>query len=333
MADYSKITSNYGKSLSALMRTMRIVGGNTEKTRWSWRAVNKFGGVQGNAKLLSLQTGATGTFITMPCHLYDLTSVNNANNGTPINPIVGNELRFSTELDNVTGTPVFASWNALNQVNATTNWTALTAPAGDSLSPNIASQLEGGTGFLDYVSVKMLLYGATAQPNKFLIELIQINKDDLVPIPDLGSSTAVGPTAQHTAFWQYMTKRFCYSPLETNNTNMRRYYKVLKSLTVEFDPKESSETASNRYKEVRMFLKLNRKLDYRWKETDVMAMSTTDVQVNLGVNQCYVHPRARIFLMIRALNPFQGPTATSTAANTPTYDLVLDKVHRNLNPF
>lgn len=335
MSDYSKVTCNYGRDLSALMRTMRIVGGNTEKTKWSFRALNKFGGTQGKASLKSIQTGLTGTAIYMPLHIYDLTCVNNSNSGTPIFPTIGNHLKFSTELDAIASTPVQAQWEAIYQDLGSSNgaWIANTGPSGDTVVPTaVTGQIEGGNAFLDYVSVKLLLYGATAQPNKFLIELIQITKDDLVPNPEAVQAAGV-PTQLHTAFWQYMSKRFCYNPIDTNNTNMRRYYKVLKSLTVEFDPKESSETSTNRYKEVRMFLKMNRKLDYRWKEDDLIAMSTGDTQKNLASNQCYVHPRARVFLMIRALNPFQGPSATSTAANTPTYDIVLDKVHRNLNPY
>lgn len=321
MSDYSKVAVTYGKPLSLLMKTMKLVSGATELTRWSWRNLNKFGGTQGAVKLQSIQPGLAGTIMYMPVHCYDLTSVLNNNDTTSTTPNVAYELRFSND----TAAHV-ASWGVFQNNNLTTTWTSIDAPT------TTPAKLEGGTAYLNTVDVKLLLYGATAQPNKFQIDLCQFDQDF---VPDTGGTVQVPVTstmtADHTAFWEYMTKRWCFNPIDTENTKFRKNWKILKSMVIEMDAKETTEGTQNRYKEVRMFYRMNRKLNYRWLENDTAALTNTDTQTNTAQNQCYVQQKARVYLMIRALNPVVFPSGVSTVSNTPSYDIVIEKTHLNLN--
>ena len=315
MADYSKVSVQYGKKLSTLMRTMRLVAGNTEKTRWAWRNYNKAFGAQGAMNLYSVQTGLSGTTAYAPLHLYDLTSVVNYNDTTAVSPVVATQLSFSTENSAHT-----MKLEGLAHNGAATGWVSVDAPAQDP------GRLEGGESFLDYVSIKMLLYCATSFPNKFQIDIVSFKDDSFAVAPDTTISTA------HTiAFYEYLINQYQYNPIAVQNVSFKKYLKIHKSITVEMDPKETIEASTNRYKEVNLFWRCNRRLNYRWQEDDKINLAAADVQTNKANNQCYVHPKARVFLMIRAFAPFVGPAGVASAANTPTYDIVLTKQHLNLS--
>lgn len=317
-ADYSKVSASYGRGIGYAKKQLKIVNSNTEKTVYLWRNLNQVWGSAGKMRLESHQPGAAGTPLLCPCHVFDITSVSNATGTSPSAAIVGHTLGFTTDQPTAA-----ATWTPLTNQSNLQQWSVMTAPNGNS------DRMEGGASYLDWLSVKLLFYCATTIPNKITIELVQFTRDAFVPNPDDVTTTSL----EHTAFWQAMIHRQIWNPIFPVAGNYKKYVKILKSITVECDPKETDEMSNTRYKEVNLFCKLNRRLNYRWKDTAIplVGPTTIDTPINL-TNQNRVHPRARIFLMIRSTSPMQMPLGASTQANTVSYDIAMTKKHLNLAP-
>lgn len=320
-ADYSKLSASYGRGQPYVRKQLALVKSNTERTIWVYRNINKAWGQAGANVLASVQTGALGTAVAAPVHIFDLTCVPNANGTTAVGQTTGHALGFTNETSSSSVT-----WTNLNtNVAGSTQWQAMTAP---NANPE---RMEGGMSYLDWVNCKLLFYAMSQFPTKLQIDIVQFRRDILVPAPDAGTSTT-----EADAFWQSLSHVYMWNPIHPVNGNYRKNLKVLKSITVEMDAKETDENTPCRYKEVNLFLKLGRKLNYRWLEQDQAGFGATgptaEIQINTSANQPRVHPRARIFLMIRSVTPLQFPLGTSTSANTVTYDISLTKKHLNLAP-
>lgn len=320
-ADYSKVSASYGRGQPYVRKQLALVNSNTERTVWVYRNINKAWGQAGANVLASVQTGALGTAVAAPVHIFDLTCVPNANGTTAVGQTTGHALGFTNETASSS-----ATWTSLStNVVGSTQWQAMTAP---NANPE---RMEGGMSYLDWVNCKLLFYAMSQFPTKLQIDVVQFRRDNFVPSPDSGTSTT-----EADSFWQSLSHSYMWNPIHPVNGNYRKYLKVLKSITVEMDAKETDENTPARYKEVNLFLKLGRKLNYRWLEQDLAGFNATgpaaEIQINTTANQPRVHPRARIFLMIRSVTPLQFPLGTSTSANTVTYDISLTKKHLNLAP-
>lgn len=317
-ADYSKVTASYGRGMGYAKKQLKIVTSNTEKTIYYWRNFMKVWGNAGVMRLESNQPGAAGTLLNCPCHVYDITCVSNATGTTSSAATVGYKLGFSADT-----AAALATWTPLTSMVPLQQWSIMSAP---NANPD---RMEGGQSFLDWVSIKLLLYAATTIPNKVTVDLVQFTRDAFVPAPDDFTTMPV----EHTAFWQAMIHRHIWNPIHPVNGTHRKYIKVLKSITIEMDPKETDEMSGTRYKEVNLFCKLNRRLNYRWKEDNIPVVGPSTVGVSSNtVNQNRVHPRARIFLLIRSHSPMQMPLGISDQTNSVSYDISLTKKHLNLAP-
>lgn len=317
-ADYSKVSASYGKAMGFNKKQLKIVNSNTEKTTYVWRNFNKVWGNAGVMRLESNQPGAAGTLMNCPCHVYDITCVSNASGTTTSAATVAYKLGFTSDTASSA-----ATWTPMTSSVPLQQWSVMTAPN------NNPERMEGGQSFLDWVSIKLLFYAATTIPNKITIDLVKFTRDAFVPSPDDFTTTS----PEHTAFWQAMIHRQIWNPIHPVNQNHKKYFKVLKSITIEMDPKETDEMSSTRYKEVTLFCKLNKRLNYRWKEDAIPLVGPSTVGVATNVtNQNRVHPRARIFLMIRSYSPMQMPLGVSDQTNSVSYDIALTKKHLNLAP-
>lgn len=83
---------------------------------------------------------------------------------------------------------------------------------------------------------------------------------------------------------------------------------------------------------------VNRTCNYQWgTEVDKQAIVSVDIPENGYLNSAnneYLtacHPNARVYLMIRALCEFQGPSITPTEQLFPSYDIVLKTTHRQIS--
>jgi len=171
---------------------------------------------------------------------------------------------------------------------------------------------------LQWVAFKMLLYNPTNAPGKYSIELISLKDERLHPV----SPTTAG--AFSTAFWQYMSKKYSFNPIASADTTWSKYYKVHKRLVINMDSKDTDQTTNTNYKEVNFFARLNKSLDYAWAQEDRMNMINNETQINMSRNLTDVHPRRRMYILVRALA--QRDTAMNAAVH-PSFDYSLKVCH------
>lgn len=207
---------------------------------------------------------------------------------------------------------------------ATLSWTRAFTYTNENVdnATAIVDNYPGGSDTLDWVQAKLLFYAPTTRASRIQVDVVQIRDTRLVP----DASTGVSNFA--CAFWQAMVKRFAYSPLEPGNNEYAKYLKVLDSKTFIMEAKESTDAVNTNMKELNLFYRFNRKCKYNWADEDKMAMLSQDGQINTDTNiSTQVHPRSRIFLMIRG--QATNTTADSSALH-PSYDIVLRAKHSQL---
>lgn len=307
--EYTRNSLAIGKRpRKTLKAAWKLLEQNKTSNVYSVRAYSQFGGVNGSYWLANTSPSTTTGPWNTPLHLWELTSAPNNISSTLVYPNVRWVPQFSTPTD--TGALTWSTADALGIENADTQ-------------PNMLHTLPLGNDTLDWVQAKLLLYCPTTLPARFQIDVVQFNDTRLVPDNTTGVSTFAA------AFWQSMLKRFAFSPLEPGNNKYQKYLKVLHSQTFILNPKETTEAVNTIFREVNVFMRFNRKCTYDWEDQDRMNMLQQEGPTNLDANiKTQVHPRARIFLMIRAQS--RNGTGPSSTIH-PSYDIVLRMRHSQLS--
>jgi len=291
-----------------LRSAWKLLNQNIANTVYRMGQYSAFAGTSGLLQLKNISpTATTGPFET-PMHLWEVTACPNIVNGVVTTPQIGWFPTLSTPLDSAT-----LSWQQAfgftveNSDNAT----------------NIIDNYPNANDTLEWVQAKMIFYAPTTRPSRFQVDLVQFKDTRLVP------DANTGVTQFATAFYQAMSKRFAFSPLETGDTKYQKYLKVLDSKTFIIEPKETTDTVNTNMKEVNLFYRLNRRCTYDWADQDRMDMLVNAGQINTGQTiSTQVHPRARIFLIVRG-QAANGPTFSTTTM--PSYDILLRSKHSHLS--
>lgn len=311
VGEYTRVSVVKGRRPRKTLRAAwRLLNQNINHTVYGYRGWTNFGGTSGLFQLENICPvgGATGPF-HIPLHVWELTSAPNVVNGTATYPVIFSRPVLSDPTSSAT-----LSWSSLNSSVGVTSG-QLAVETSDAATTN-SSTFPLGSSTLEWVQAKMMFYAPLQTPCRYQIDIVQIKDTRLIP----------GETNQFaTAFYQAMAKRFVSTPLEPGNAKYQKYLKVLKTMTFILNPKESTESVNTIFREVNLFLRLNRRCTYDWGENDLMNMLTQDVQTNTGQNiQTQVHPRARIFMIIRA----QARNSTAFSTNLmPSYDVVVRAKH------
>lgn len=306
-AEYTRNTVSLGyKPRQNLRNAWKLLNQNKSSTIYGYRALSAFGGSNGNLSLTNVSpTTSTGPWAP-PCHLFDLTSAINVVNGVATSPNIWFRPQFSDPTAAAT-----LSWGN------TQNWTL----ENTDHAPSIVDTYPNGSDTLDWVQAKLMCYCPLQLPSRFQIDVVQFKDTRLIP--------GEGTSQFAAAFWQGVNKRFSYSPLEGGDYKYQKYFKTLYTNTFILNPKENTEAVNTIFREVNIFMRLNRRCTYDWEDQDRMNMvASADFQQNDGTNiKTTVHPRARIYLMIRAQSGWG--TAFSNAI-MPSYDIVLRTKHTQL---
>jgi len=305
---YIRQTHSRGKRLRKNIRgAWKVIKSNTEGNIQGLRQYSAFGGTGGVLVLKNISPSPSTGPIEVPLHLYELNASLNDVGGVVTQPTIGWYPSFSNP--GITGT---LSWsNTFNLVPENTTGSASTYQNG-----------AGKRDMLDWVQAKMLFYAPTTRAARIQVDLVQFTDTRLVP-------DATTTSAFATAVYQALVKRFTISPLETGNNEYSKYLKILDSKTFIMDAKESTDPVNTNMREVNLFYRMNRLCRYDWAEDDAMGLlSLNDTQINQGDVSTQVHPRARIFLMIRG----QSTNAAAYSATIhPSYDLVIRTKHSALS--
>jgi len=284
-----------------------LLNANRSSIVQAFRQYNQFGGGTGSLTLVNSKAPAGEYFV--PLHMYDLTSTMNISPGLSIS-------QYSPFLR-----PVFSD----HTDSATIRWMQDTNTAGlnwkmenSTTTENLVNTYPGGECTLDWIQAKMLFYCPALSVSRFQIDIVRIKDPKLVPNESLGNFQC--------AFWQAAVKRFAYSPLEPGDHKYSRNFKVLHSQSFIMEPKETTENESAHYREVNIFLRMNKGVRYDYEDADRMYMQQTDGQYNTGALTIRntVQQKYRTFLMIRAQSKYTE-TGVGDPLYHPSYDIVLRK--------
>lgn len=112
----------------------------------------------------------------------------------------------------------------------------------------------------EYTHLKMNLWGAKAKPVKYVIDVMQPLSDEVNPW-HLPVASALGTAAAQA--WEEMVKQFTFNPIARIDHNIRKSFRIVKSMTVTFDPVLTVEADSDPHvKTIEWFIRRNKIVHY-----------------------------------------------------------------------
>lgn len=288
------------------------------------------------------QPNTIGGYKVSPLHIWDVTSQNNYINGTYTGANPGTVLSWWYGTGSNSQQIVSPYFPYLYGANSNSSATTLTWQNEDTTGFN-NNNVPNRRDILDYVQAKMLCYGASQQATNYKIEFIQLKDDEISPNFNGPNSNPIGyyggsnlPYLSNTvAFWQGYSAASEKHPIQTINPEYKKHMRVIKTINFTLNPRLSTETdaAVGHAKQLNIFMRFNRTCKYDWLQTaiDTNIDAPTAFIQNQGTVQCYVEPRARIYMTVQATSlsaTIVNPGSNTTNVNyTPSYDLILRVKH------
>lgn len=316
--EYSKMKDTFGKyGKRTLRQAFKELRAGQEKTVFRWNRIAPFNG-QGDL-WMSNKTDANGDRYC-PLFIFDLTSVNQAyRSAYPMQ-----WMKMSG-----TGDVSFISVPGTNQVGTyQLQWQIDTD---ERAGVNTIGQI-GARSMLKWISIKLNCWGAKNHATKWCIQMVSLRDDSLDPyIP-----TNYDPTnVKFNGFWQSMVKPYMFNPIADQGYNNTRDMKVHKTWMFVQNGNQSTELdQAPQVKEIKLFKRCNQLC--KWDEfiglentAGAVADTSNFVKGDDSANNCYLKPRYKKYLLIRALNA--GLDASDTNADTPSIDVNIKTCHMTLD--
>lgn len=276
------------------------------------------------------RTPAPLTSHWLPIHVYDLSSFNNRQSSGPGNIIKGEPAvqLYKNDITNQITTERLVQQGI--GTGSTTQWIQfMTSDTNLSAAP-------GSRSIWDYFDARFCLRGTTNQATTFYIDLIQLN-DQVLPFswPDagpVGLNIADPRWVNRTLVVEELIRPLIYNPILDVNPTASKLFKRLESWKFNMEAQYSDDNdAMPPTKIVKIFRKMNRVCNWNWNQEHViqnqaeyLTGSTFPIPAD---NDCYVHPNARIYLVVRALNPLYSTDGDFTSYKTPSYDVQIKVKH------
>jgi len=329
------------KARQNIRQAWKIIRVNTQKTILRWQAVSTYDTISGGK--LQLRLRGTGAVRDTPLHIYDLSGTINYDGTATVAATPGKYMTFSGNGELALGAVAFGTLpgQELSAPGTVNNaWQYETTEQSSTSNLQYPHQQDK----LDWVNVKLLLYGSQAQAVKYKIDFVQLADDWLDPdstVNDLFKG------ADRNRFWFNMIKQYTYNPILTPQTRDIKALKVLRSYSCIIEPTLTIDQPADggivpRTKELNLFYRMNRSQKYDWLDNQSLTSPVGDDGVYLetaGVeqiqnpsNKATVHPKARIHMIIRALSTKTGQTVDYDPKYNPSYDIVIRKCHSQLSP-
>lgn len=188
--------------------------------------------------------------------------------------------------------------------------------------------------FHEWTHIKMNLYGVRSRGTRWVIELVQVTDQFADPI------TAAGSNREFKKLLDYWARPMMVSNINSGDPLSRRYVKTLKKYSVVIDPIQTIEyggdTGTPHIHTLNWFIKHNRLRKYDWfPQGDPGLSNGGQFDVDNAPTSDRVHPRKRLYLLVRALSPSQRTVAANTITSAdadeitePSYDLVMRQKFR-----
>lgn len=323
-APYGTVTNRTGRPLRHNLRNAwKVLDAGMEKTKLYWTAYKAAFASSFGQNDLRVQQNILGAALRAPINIFDVTCCPNKNAaGAVVEPPAKFFLTFTNETSSAT-----AFWTQDSGVQPT--WKLMNAPG---IEGDAGAVYPRGRAMLDWVSVRLMLYAPQLLPGKYRIDLVQFTDERLQPTLPTGDGTEVALRNNQfaCAFWQYFTKQLVVSPIALMNNNMSKYVKYLKTVEVDIVPKQTDDQSATNTRDVKIFHRFNKVVDYAWDQnnrSDMVDTGDDRPQLDLGDDSQRLHPKERVYLVIRAFGNVSPAFSTQVHGS---YDAALQTCFTNL---
>jgi len=182
------------------------------------------------------------------------------------------------------------------------------------------------TAILDWVNLRVNLYGQRIRTTKFLITVFQVTQDEV----DITTGSA--GALDKIALMQYLERPFVYSNLQQDNKLKKTGYKVIKEFTYNVAPMSTTDlnTTTGNIHEANIYVKINKKMDYVYTKNTSNIMPHTqedgkDYTVMGSATSMHNAPKPKqnVYIAIRAFAPSRVPQESLSSAQCPSVDLIV----------
>lgn len=315
---YKTATLTLAKPMSRAAMTAKLTRSMLESVIYRWNGVKAF---SGNGQYWMQNRVVVAGTRSLPWYMMDLTAVNNVIGAA--GTYTGSYPMLQLKQDVATGGMFFSHVTGISPGGTSVaNYQAEKAP-----TPSTAEFAPFGKSMISHAEIKANLWGATAKATKYMVQIVRIADEDLVPDHNLafaGTELTLA-TAKRNDFYQNMIKAWTFNPISTTGGVQSRKYKVLKTQTITIEPNPTTDgDADPQCVVYKAFLKLNKLMKYEetaaFQATDVLLNDSATYALQTGAQvTTQADPKARIYLVIRATN--YGADAGDTNVQTPSFDL------------
>ena len=319
---YNQWSQRYAQAKFGSLTLKKLLKNMTDVTTFTWQKYARFGD-NGQIFMNNHEDTVNGNW-SLPCNVFDLTSVANWSNGAlnAYSPL------WSLRKKTAAGTNGRYDWITVagQDPTGTSSNTWQVEKSSHKVTTQMAYPNEQSV--LKWASIELELWGMKNHPTKWTVEVCQFS-EDVCP------SQGVSADGNYNEFWDSMLKQYQYNPLANNLSGFgKKVFKVLRRYNVDIDPTASFENdADPHVKTMKIFLRFNRRCNYEWKHSNAAGQTGAEFgsvnwQQEDNENQSTVHPNARVFLMLRASNyNYLTDNTQISSANTPSYSIKVKTQH------
>lgn len=186
----------------------------------------------------------------------------------------------------------------------------------------------GRKALLNWTRARLLMYGKTSAPTRVQIQVVQF-LDDLYCPEKQTFTSSYSPTLTNEAaeLWSSIVKPLINNPIASQLKLKKPTYKVLKTVTVEINPTSSTESdADPHMKVIDLFSRWGKVFDF----SEVTSNLGTEVELedgnkwpapSVGYGCLPKTAKSSIYLMITSMQPYKSTEATTTNAETASFDV------------
>lgn len=344
--DLQKASVHSGRKLSRSRLTSKLAYAASSAFILRYQGVTPYWNNMGYFSLSRPVAGvppALNSSETMPLYLFNLTNLGVVSStalgsGTLCPWQLQKQWLSADSQPNYNFVPPVAVGNAADGVATSGVYTTETSDTG---------YVQGATDLLEWVQMRLLCVGPPSRPIKWHVSIVQFRDDYFTPefqgfpltTAAWSSFTGTDQLARYqerVQLYDSLCEPLCGNPVIPPNYGRGHSggMKVLWSTSFATQPKAGATVDQFTAGEERMlniFKRFNRLQNYAWQEKGraPLVVAGADqmgwaVNIHSTTNDVFadVHPRARVYLMVRSESPLGA-----SGADSPTFDLVIRKKH------
>lgn len=191
----------------------------------------------------------------------------------------------------------------------------------------VGYESEHPSAVLNWVNLRMNLYGQRKRATKFVVTVFQVVQDEV------GIHEGPANNVDKRALFQYLERPFIYSNLQQDPAKKKTGIKILKEYQYNVDPMTSIDlnTTTGNIHEANIYVKINKRMDYMYNkgENQILGHAQEDGQDystykgDTTAVHMYPRPKQNVYIAVRAFAPIRTTDALRSADDSPSIDIIV----------